>query len=90
MFPPPNPAPAALPGTRRQKIGRQKKNPDQPDQAQGLNRYPICGAHTIAQLKAAFALGGTAFSAAAARWLNLEMDVPPEPEGIWLPSPVRP
>ena len=58
--------------------------------AQGLNLYPICGAHTIAQLKAAFAVEGTALSAAAARWLNLEMDVPPEAGERWFHSPVRP
>jgi hypothetical protein len=58
--------------------------------AQSLNLYPICGGHTIAQLKAAFALEGTTLSAAAARWLNLETDAPPEAGEILARSPSRP
>jgi aryl-alcohol dehydrogenase-like predicted oxidoreductase len=58
--------------------------------AQSLNLYPICGAHTIAQLKAAFALEGTTLSAAVARWLNLETDAPPEAREILARSPSRP
>lgn len=46
--------------------------------AQGLNIFPICGAHTIAELKEIFATEGLTLTAEAARWLNLETDERPE------------
>ena len=46
--------------------------------AQGLNLFPICGAHTVAELKAVFALAGMTLTAEAAGWLNLETNERPE------------